>query len=182
MRLATLAVLTGFLAMPAAAETIPVPLFGEVPTAGTLTHDHVVLVTALEGQCPATHKGKAVQWFHIVIGGNDHQDISRSTRKCVIVADAPLKNPDAGWTHDKVPNVKEKTLDAPPPEKQHPKQQTAAANTGVLDSEPGPGQLGKGQTVRVRHSDKHKCPAGQIVQVTGASGKEGRRTRECVAS
>lgn len=90
------------LTSPVAAENLTVRLFDSPPKEGELTHDHVVFVKAKDKECPELHKGKPVTWYHIVVGGNLHQGISRSTRKCVVVSENPTKAGDTSWQHERV--------------------------------------------------------------------------------
>ncbi|HWO07282.1 MAG TPA: hypothetical protein VNM40_01705 [Candidatus Paceibacterota bacterium] len=160
----------GWPAVPANAQsTVPVPVLANPAQAGTLLHDHLVLVEARPDECPATYKGRRVTWYHALVGGNDNADrpISRATRRCVVIDADPIKSTRGGWESDSPYSA--------PPEQRQPERRVTRR---FLDAEPPPGQLAKGEVVYVSSS---QCEPGKVLKVTGASGKNGRRSRECVS-
>ncbi len=156
-----------------AQNSVTVPLLDGPPPSGNLTHDHVVLFQANPGDCPDLHKGRRVEWYHLAIGGNDHQNISRQTRRCVVVASNPLKSANAndGWERGSERNTQVSRGAEP----------KRTIQRRILDREPPKGELGAGEVVLVKYSDRIRCGPSQLVRVVGASGSKGRRERSCTS-
>ena len=174
MRMTILALAAALFPASAFAESVSVPLYDGPPASGQLTHDHVVFFRAKKGECPPTHKGRQVEWFNIVIGGNDHQGSSRETRRCVIIDSSPLKSAGSNWEKQPERNASRN--------ESQPVRKASSTAPATLDSEPGPGKLNAGDVVYVKFSEKLQCPRGDLIRVTGALNKDGRRERICVSS
>lgn len=177
-KLVTAAIAILFAGTAYAGDTVSVPVLEAPPKAGDLGYKYLVLVRATPDEARACNeeyqKGSAGPWYHGHIGGNTKSGVPRLSATCILVGDNAVILNRGRWRQSSEGGA---ALASAAPRPPAPK---PVSQPRILDREPGKGELGSGETVLVRSSDRIQCGSGLLVKVTGAKDANSRRTRVCV--